>query len=100
MKAYVGTDRNGTKLFESDICTYTITYPENGVTNQYYGMIIYDPSEFAFMFEQTNDDFPLVLMNIVNVDSIEKVMSIEEMQSSYPEYETWQEIYESNFGAQ
>ena len=99
MKTYVGTDRNGTKLFESDICSYTVTHLDNGVTHQYKGMIVYDPSEYAFMFEKTDNLFPLVFMNAVNIESIEKIMNVKEMDSSYPEYNLWCDIYKSNFGS-
>ena len=93
---YIGYDKNGEKLQLGDICKYTITNSDTKETNEYRGMIVYDDSEFAFMFEQPNDDFPLVFMNLVNVGTIERLTNIFSLTKDFPEYEKWVEIYKSN----
>lgn len=83
---YVGLDKNDTKLQLGDICVFTID------NVKYEGMVMYDESEFAFVFEMRDDKFPSVLMRKADLGSIEKIISV---YSTYrgDEYEFYREVF-------
>lgn len=88
----IGNDKYGHMLFCGDICKYKIK--DAG----YKGMIFYESSEYSFAFEQTDDSFPIVMMDVVDSGTIEKLVSVQHMNSEFPEYDEWIGIYNSNLG--
>ena len=66
----VGRDKNGLELNLGDICKFTIKEKE------YVGMIMYDEQEFSYVFDMLDDNFPCVLMNKVDMESISKIINI------------------------
>lgn len=93
----IGSDTYGKQLFYGDICKYKIK-GQNGIIKEYRGMIFYDDSEYSFAFEQLDDDFPVVLMNKVETNTIDKIISAGGMTDSFPNYNKWKEIYNNNLG--
>ena len=96
LKNCIGEDIYGHRLYPGDICSYTVTYPENNITNKYKGMIIYDDYKYAFAFEQLEEDFPMVMMSEVNINTIKKIVEADGMDSSYPDYCEWMEIFNNH----
>lgn len=96
LKICIGDDSFGHRLYPGDICVYTVTHPESKITNEYKGMIFYEDSEYAFAFEQLQDDFPIVMMNAVNIHTIKKIIEGNIIDENFPDYIKWKEIYDSH----
>lgn len=90
----VGHDRYGHNLLCGDICKYKI---DNEI--YYVGMVIYSEEDFAFVFEQLDDKFPVILMNKVKIETIEKIIGCEYLNDEFANREKWIEMFNNNLYA-
>ena len=89
----IGIDAQGKELKCGDICSYKYDNVERK------GMIIYDEETYSFAFEQLDDKFPLILMSLVEFDTIKKNKNINQIINNYPNAKEWKEIYNNNLWA-
>ena len=91
----IGVDSRGNKLECGDICLFNYKNEREEVIKS-KGLIIYDEDSYSFVFEQLDDNFPLLLMNKVERDTIIKLYHITHMDKFTTSAEKWVEIYNSN----
>lgn len=91
-KLNIGKDAWGRSLCCGDVCKYKIK-DKSGEIKEYRGMIFYDENEYAFAFEQLEDNFPEILMNKVEPRSINKIINVCEMKESFDNYKEWKVLY-------
>lgn len=83
---YIGYDNNNNKLEIGDICSFKID------KIQYEGMIEYDESEFAFIFNMKDDNFPCVLMHKADLGSIKRIINVFSTKNG-DEYEFYRNLF-------
>jgi|GEM_PF-5770661 len=86
----IGTDAQGKELRCGDICSYKYTNIES------QGMIVYDEETYSFAFEQLDNKFPMILMSLVELDSIKRLKNINQITNNYSNAKEWKEIYNNN----
>lgn len=88
----IGKDINGEDLKCGDICNYEVY----GIRRT--GMIVYSETIFTFMFQQLSENFQAIPMNCVNMETIEKVISItgSKLNRRMPLRKQWKAIYNGN----
>lgn len=83
---YIGYDNQQEKLKIGDICSFKI----NKIN--YEGIITYDESEFAFIFEMEDDKFPCVFMCKADLGSIKKIINVYSTKIN-DEYEFYRKLF-------
>jgi len=83
---FIGTDNKQQKLQIGDICKFTIDNAEHE------GIIIYDEDTFAYCFEMLTDNFPLVLMKVADLGSIEKIINVWSTSVNDDKYNKYREF--------
>ena len=86
----LGYDNKHQELNIGDICKFKIG------TIEYEGMVVYDDSEFAYVFEMKEDNFPCVFMNKANLGSIEKIINVWSIKPNKDDYGFYRELVNSN----
>ena len=87
----IGYDKKGKLLNIGDICKFEVEV--NFRKKECEGIIIYDEETFSYAFEMKDDNFPIVLMNKVYMNSIKKIINV--METMDREYEFYKKIYEN-----
>lgn len=80
----IGYDKNGTELQIGDICKFKIK------DIAYEGIVVYDSTEFAFMFEMLSESFPIVFMHIADFGTIEKIVNVWSTKTDDEQYKGYQ----------
>lgn len=55
-------------------------------------MVLYEEEDFAFAFEMLDNQFPCILMNKVDRDSIEKIVNVWETKVNEDKYEPYRKL--------
>lgn len=82
----IGFDKDSKKLLVGDICKFKI------YDTECEGMIMYDYAEFAYIFKMEDSKFPAILMNKVDMDSIEKIINVAGTKVNDNRYKFYQEL--------
>ena len=86
----LGHDNKHQELSIGDICKFKIE------DREYEGMVVYDEESFAYAFEMKDDKFPIVLMSIADLGSIEKIINVWSNQPNKDDYGFYRELVNEN----